>query len=369
MAGRDDAYVPVKLVRRHGLRKGDLVVGRSRPAGRSEKNPALLSIDLVNGDTPDAAVARRHFDDLTPVFPDELLVMETPNAGANEDRAGLVARIIDLVSPIGKGQRGLILSPPKAGKTTVLKRIVRSLETNHPEVYVMVLLIDGRPEEVTEMQQWSKQAEVAASTLDKGADEQVTIAEMIVERAKRMAEKGTDVCILLDSLTSLTRAYAVERSERSQSGSPGSVIETTIHPHAIQSARKLFGAARNLEEGGSLAIIATASVNTGSCTNEAICEGFTGTANMQLRLDRLGAGTVGRSFFPVIDIDGSFTSHEDLLIDPERLDRVHALRRLLHAAATDGSPVTRFETLVEGLGSCNTNDEFLAEVISSSGRA
>ena len=349
---RDDAYVPVKLVRQYGLRKGDVISGPSRPANRNEKNPALLSVETVNGAEPDAAKERPDFDALTPLYPDERLKMEM-----KADRANMTARIIDLVAPIGKGQRGLIVSPPKAGKTSVMKQIIRSIEANHPEVYVMVLLIDERPEEVTDMKRWMKgDGEVVASTFDRPTDEHVHIADLAIERAKRMVEDQRDVCVIVDGITRLTRAYNLETQPSNKTLSGG------VDAAALYGPKKFFGAARNIEEGGSLTILATALVETGSRMDEVIFEEFKGTGNMELRLDRRLAE---RRVYPAIDIDGSSTRHEELLFDNKQLDQVWKLRRVLGALSDDKGPAAGLEMLMNRLEEFKTNDEFLAEVASS----
>ncbi len=351
LASRDDAYVPVKLVRQFGLRKGDKVSGPSRPANRNEKNPALLSVDQVNGGDPQEAASRPQFDDLTPLFPDERLVMEMKG-----DRSNMTARIIDLLAPIGKGQRGLIVSPPKAGKTSILKQIIRSIEANNPEVHLMVLLVDERPEEVTDMKRWLRDGEVISSTFDKPTEEHITISEMAIERAKRMVEGGRDVCVILDGITRLARAYNLEAPQS------GRVMSGGVDAAALYPPKKFFGAARNVEEGGSLTILATALVETGSRMDEVIFEEFKGTGNMELRLDRSAAE---RRIYPAIDVDGSSTRHEELLFAPKQLNNVWKLRRVLSALAADGGPSSGLEMLIERLGEFKTNDEFLAEVGSS----
>jgi transcription termination factor Rho len=351
LASRDDAYVPVKLVRQFSLRKGDKVSGPSRPANRNEKNPALLSVDQVNGGDPQEAASRPQFDDLTPLFPDERLLMEMKG-----DRSNMTARIIDLLAPIGKGQRGLIVSPPKAGKTSILKQIIRSIEANNPEVHLMVLLVDERPEEVTDMKRWLRDGEVISSTFDKPTEEHITISEMAIERAKRMVEGGRDVCVILDGITRLARAYNLEAPQS------GRVMSGGVDAAALYPPKKFFGAARNVEEGGSLTILATALVDTGSRMDEVIFEEFKGTGNMELRLDRSAAE---RRIYPAIDVDGSSTRHEELLFAPKQLNNVWKLRRVLGALSADGKPSSGLEMLIERLGEFKSNDEFLAEVGSS----
>lgn len=351
LPSRDDAYVPVKLVRQFSLRKGDMVSGPSRPANRNEKNPALLSVEQVNGGDPQEAATRPQFDDLTPLFPDERLTMEMKG-----DRSNMTARIIDLLAPIGKGQRGLIVSPPKAGKTSILKQIIRSIEANNPEVHLMVLLVDERPEEVTDMKRWLRAGEIISSTFDKPTDEHTTVAEMAIERAKRMVEGGRDVCLILDGITRLARAYNLEAPQS------GRVMSGGVDAAALYPPKKFFGAARNVEEGGSLTILATALVDTGSRMDEVIFEEFKGTGNMELRLDRSAAE---RRVYPAIDVNGSSTRHEELLFDQKQLNNVWKLRRVLNAVSADGKASAGLEMLIERLGEFKTNEEFLAEVGSS----
>ncbi len=351
LPSRDDAYVPVKLVRQFGLRKGDVVAGPSRPANRNEKNPAVTSIESVNGSAPAAAAERPEFENLTPLFPDERLRMEMKG-----DRSNMTARIIDLIAPIGKGQRGLIVSPPKAGKTSVLKQIIRSIEANNPEVHLMVLLVDERPEEVTDMKRWLSSGEVIASTFDRPTEEHTTIAEMTIERAKRMVEEGKDVCVILDGITRLARAYNIEAPQS------GRVMSGGVDSAALYPPKKFFGAARNVEEGGSLTILATALVETGSRMDEVIFEEFKGPGNMELRLDRR---TAARRVYPAIDVDASSTRHEELLFEKKQLDQVWKLRRVLGALSDGGSAAAGLEMLMDRLSTFKTNDEFLAEVAST----
>ncbi|MFM8794785.1 MAG: transcription termination factor Rho, partial [Acidimicrobiales bacterium] len=320
---RLDAYIPVKLTRQYGLRKGDHVTGLSRPAGRNEKNPAMLEIHTVNGKDPEKARQRPRFEDLTPLFPDAKLRMESPS-----DPLNMTARIIDLVSPIGKGQRGLIVSPPKAGKTTVMKTIAQSIEVNNPEVKLIVLLIDERPEEVTDMKR-TVRGEVISSTFDRPSDEHTHIAEMTIEKAKRMVELGEDVVIILDGITRLSRAYNLAAP------ASGRIMSGGIDAGALYPPKKFFGAARNVEEGGSLTILATALVETNSRMDEAIFEEFKGTGNMELRLDRRIAE---RRVFPAIDVVGSSTRHDELLFDRKHFSAAVKLRRVLGGMAQDGNP-------------------------------
>jgi transcription termination factor Rho len=346
LPSKDDVYVSVKQVRQFGLRKGDHVSGASRPANRNEKNPALLRIDEVNAKHPDTARLRPRFEDLTPLFPDERLRLETPG----RDTGDMTGRIVDLVAPIGKGQRGLIVSPPKAGKTTVVKQIVQAIERNNPEVHLIVLLVDERPEEVTDMRR-STNGEVVAATFDRPPEEHIALAELTIERAKRLVEDGLDVVIVLDGITRLARAYNL--------GAPttGRVMSGGIDTGALYPPKKFFGAARNVEEGGSLTILATALVDTGSKMDEVIFEEFKGTGNMELRLDRRLAE---RRIYPAIDVDGSSTRHEELLFDRKQLQQAWKIRRALHALSGDaGSPAAALERLLDGMKQYKTNDEFL----------
>ena len=346
LPSKDDIYVSVKQARQLGLRKGDHLKGASRPALRNEKNPALLRIDLVNGDDPEKARDRRRFDDLTPLFPDSKLTLELLK-GTDD----MTARIIDLIAPIGKGQRGLIVSPPKAGKTTVVKQIVRSIELNHPEVHLFVLLVDERPEEVTDMQRWLKNdtSTVIASTFDRPAEEHTHVAELAIERAKRLVEDEKDVVIVLDGITRLSRAYNLAAP------STGRVMSGGIDTGALYPPKKFFGAARNVEEGGSLTILATALVETGSRMDEVIFEEFKGTGNMELRLDRRLAE---QRIYPAVDVEASSTRHEELLFLGTQLQQVWKLRRVLSTMSSEAG----VELLTDRMKTFKTNKEFLAEV-------
>ena len=347
LPSRDDAYIPVKLARQYGLRKGDHVTGLSRPAGRNEKNPALLEITTVNDGDPEAAKRRPRFEDLTALFPDERLRLEDPS-----DPTNMTARIIDLVSPIGKGQRGIIVSPPKAGKTTVMKTIARSIEANNPEVKLIVLLIDERPEEVTDIRR-TVQGEVISSTFDRPSDEHTHVAELAIEKAKRLVEQGKDVVVILDGITRLSRAYNLAAP------ASGRILSGGIDAGALYPPKKFFGAARNIEEGGSLTILATALVDTNSRMDEAIFEEFKGTGNMELRLDRRLSE---RRIYPAIDVDASSTRHEELLFDRKQLQMVWKLRRVLSGLAADGNAAPGLELLIDRLKTFRTNDEFLNEI-------
>ena len=349
---KSDVYVSVKQVKQFGLRKGDRVRGASRPSAQNEKNPALLRIDLVNGDDPELARDRSEFGQLTPLFPDERLRLERTG-----DPINMTTRIVDLLSPIGKGQRGLIVSPPKAGKTTIMKEIARSIEINNPEVVLLVLLVDERPEEVTDMRRWLRRStsEVIASTFDRPASEHTYIAEMAIERAKRMVEEGRDVVIILDGITRLARAYNLTAPPT------GRLMSGGLDAAALYPPKKFFGAARNVEEGGSLTILGTALVETGSKMDEVIFEEFKGTGNMELRLDRRSAE---RRIYPAIDVDASSTRHEELLFEREQLQQVWKLRRVLSGLASenDGHGAAGLELLIDRLKQFPSNDAFLSEV-------
>jgi transcription termination factor Rho len=349
---RDDVYVSMRQVRQFGLRKGDLIAGTSRPAGRNEKNPALVHLATVNGGEPEASRGRRRFEDLTPLFPDERIRLENVNAPYD-----LTARIIDLIAPIGKGQRGLIVSPPKAGKTSVMKTIATAIERNHPEIVLMVLLVDERPEEVTDFRR-SIKGEVIASTFDRPSEEHIGVAELTVERAKRLVESGKDVVLIVDGITRLARAYNL--------GLPptGRIMSGGIDAGALYPPKRFFGAARNVEEGGSLTILATALVETNSRMDEAIFEEFKGTGNMELRLDRRIAE---RRVYPAIDVDASSTRHEELLFERRQLQQVHKLRRVLSGLANDGSGLAAMELLLDRLKTFRSNDEFLTEIAKQPG--
>ena len=352
LASKSDSYIPVKLSRQYGLRKGDHIVGMSRPAGRNEKNPAMLEIHKINGRPPEDAKKRRRFEDLTALFPDSRLSMEDPS-----DPGNMTARIIDLVSPIGKGQRGIIVSPPKAGKTTVMKTIAASIEKNNPECKLIVLLIDERPEEVTDMKRMVK-GEVISSTFDRPSDEHTQIAELCIEKAKRMVEYGEDVVVILDGITRLARAYNLAAP------ASGRILSGGIDAGALYPPKRFFGAARNVEEGGSLTILATALVETNSRMDEAVFEEFKGTGNMELRLDRRLAE---RRIYPAIDVDASSTRHEELLYDRKQLQMVWKLRRVLSGLAADGNAAPGLELLVDRLKTFRTNDEFLTEIAKQPG--
>ncbi|HEV7523415.1 MAG TPA: transcription termination factor Rho [Acidimicrobiia bacterium] len=344
LAGRNDAYVSASQVRRFGLRKGDHVKGATRPPASSEKYPALVRVDLVNDVSVDEARHRVRFEDLTPLFPDSRLKLELA-----DNPAEITGRIIDLIAPIGKGQRGMIVSPPKAGKTTIIKQIVYSIERNNPECHVIVLLVDERPEEVTDMRRHVLRADVVASTFDRPSDEHCHIAELTIERAKRLVECGKDVVIILDGITRLARAYNLAAP------ASGRIMSGGIDAGALYPPKKFFGAARNVEEGGSLTILATALVETNSKMDEHIFEEFKGTGNMELRLDRR---TADRRIYPAIDVEQSSTRHEELLFDRTDLQQIWKLRRVL-GALEGGSGL---ELLIDKLRSTKSNTQFLMEI-------
>jgi transcription termination factor Rho len=339
LPGPEDVYVSQSQIRRFGLRTGDLVVGQVRPPKETEKYFGLLKVEAVNGLDPEEAKRRPVFEKLVPIFPDEQLMLET--------RPSILAtRLIDLLAPIGRGQRGLIVSPPKAGKTTVLKRIANGITANYKDIHLMVVLIGERPEEVTDMDR-SVEAEVMSSTFDEPVQNHVRVAEMALERAKRLVEGQKDVIILLDSITRLARAYnlTVPPSGRTLSGG--------IDPAALYPPKKFFGAARNIEEGGSLTIIATCLVDTGSRMDDVIYEEFKGTGNMELHLSRkLGE----RRIFPAFDIERSGTRAEEKLLDPEVLARVYTLRRMIDAVGGGHEAIL---PILERLSKTRDNQEFM----------
>ncbi len=348
LPGDKDAYVAANVIRKARLRKGDVVEGPVRPARAQEKFPALVRAVTVNGMDPEQAKDRPRFSDLTPLFPDVRLRLEM------EDKPdAMIARIVDLIAPIGKGQRGLIVSPPKAGKTTVLKELANSITTNNPEVYLMVVLVDERPEEVTDMQR-SVRGEVIYSTFDRPAEEHTQVSELAIERAKRLVEMGTDVVILLDSITRLARAHNLATP------ASGRILSGGVDSTALYPPKRFFGAARNIEEGGSLTILGTALVETGSRMDEVIFEEFKGTGNMELRLDRKLAD---KRIYPAIDIEASGTRREELLFDRRELAEVWKLRRVLLAL----EPGAALELLIDRLKTTKSNAEFL-ETVAKSGQ-
>jgi transcription termination factor Rho len=344
LPGDQDAYVSASQVRRFALRKGDFVKGATRPPASNEKYPALLRVDEINGMTPDDARDRPRFEDLTPLFPDSKLKLELRDEPLN-----ITGRIIDLLSPIGKGQRGLVVSPPKAGKTTILKQIVYAIERNNPEVHLMVLLVDERPEEVTDMKRHVLRGEVVASTFDRPSEEHTAVAELTIDRAKRLVEMGTDVVIVLDGITRLARAYNLATP------ASGRVLSGGVDSTALYPPKRFFGAARNIEEGGSLTILATALIETGSRMDEVIFEEFKGTGNMEVRLDRRLAE---RRIYPSIDVEQSSTRHEELLFERNQLQQVWKLRRVLNALEGGAG----LELLIDKLKTTPNNDQFLSEI-------
>lgn len=341
----EDIYISASQIRRFDLRTGDLVAGKVRPPKENERYYGLLQVEAVNGENPELAAQRPHFASLTPLHPQERFILETsPDL--------LSTRIIDLLAPVGKGQRGLIVAPPKAGKTMLLKEIANSIATNYPEVELFVLLIDERPEEVTDMRR-SVKAEVISSTFDELPEHHIKVAEMVLERAQRIVEHKRDVVILLDSITRLARAYnlVIPPSGRTLSGG--------IDPAAFHRPKRFFGAARNIDEGGSLTILATALVETGSRMDDVIYEEFKGTGNMELHLDRRLAE---RRIFPAIDIHRSGTRREELLLPKEHLEKIWSLRRALASEYGHGYEMT--EPLLRRLKETKSNEEFLATLTS-----
>ncbi|EPJ45354.1 MAG: transcription termination factor Rho [Osedax symbiont Rs2] len=340
LAGPDDIYVSPSQIRRFNLRTGDTVAGKIRPPKDSERYFALLKVNEINYDRPDNAKNKILFENLTPLFAQDRLALEIGN-GSTED---LSARVIDLVAPIGKGQRGLVVSPPKAGKTLMLQNIANSISRNNPECHLIVLLIDERPEEVTEMQR-TVRGEVVASTFDEPPARHVQVAEMVIEKAKRLAEHKKDVVILLDSITRLARAY------NTVIPSSGKVLTGGVDAHALERPKRFFGAARNIEEGGSLTIIATALIDTGSKMDEVIFEEFKGTGNSEIHLDRKIAE---KRVYPAINIRRSGTRREDLLTSEEELQRMWILRKLLDPM--EDTAATEF--VIDKLKDFKTNEEF-----------
>ncbi len=338
LPGPDDIYVSPSQIKRFDLRTGDIVTGQIRPPKENEKYFALLKVEAVNFENPDAGRDKIFFDNLTPLYPEEKIFLE---AAAE----GISMRIVDLLTPVGKGQRGLIVSPPRAGKTILLQQIANSISTNHPEIFLIVLLIDERPEEVTDMQR-SVEGEVISSTFDEPADRHVQVADMVLEKAKRLVEHKKDVVILLDSITRLARAHntVVPHS--------GKILSGGVDSNALQRPKRFFGAARNIEEGGSLTIIATALVETGSRMDEVIFEEFKGTGNMELVLDRRLAD---RRIFPALEINKSGTRKEDLLTDDVALNRIWVLRKFLNEL----SSVEAMEFLIDKIAKTKTNKKFL----------
>jgi transcription termination factor Rho len=341
LPGPDDIYVSPSQIRKFDLKTGDTISGNVRPPHEGEKYFALVKIEAINFESPEETRNKILFDNLTPLYPEERIRMET----VHENTSG---RVMDLLTPIGKGQRGLIVAPPRTGKTMLLQSIANSITTNHPEVALIVLLIDERPEEVTDMQR-SVKGEVISSTFDEPAARHVQVAEMVIEKAKRLVEHKRDVVILLDSITRLARAYNTIVPPS------GKVLSGGVDSNALQRPKRFFGAARNIEEGGSLTIIATALVDTGSRMDEVIFEEFKGTGNMEVILDRK---LVDKRVFPAIDIQRSGTRKEELLIPKEDLQRIWVLRKVLNPL----SPVEAMELLVDRLGKTRNNAEFLLKM-------
>lgn len=345
LPGENDVYVSPSQIRRFHLKTGDIVCGNTRIKTQSEKFSALLYITTINGYPQSVAIRRKNFEDLTPIFPNERLRLET-------DRSGLAMRIVDLVSPIGKGQRGMIVSPPKAGKTTLLKEVARSVKHNNPEMHLIILLIDERPEEVTDIKEAIEgdNVEVIYSTFDEQPERHKRVSEMVVERAKRLVEHGKDVMILLDSITRLARAYnlTVPPSGRTLSGG--------LDPAALYMPKRFFGAARNMREGGSLTILATALVDTGSKMDDVVYEEFKGTGNMELVLDRKLSE---KRVFPALDITRSSTRREDLLLDREEREAVTIMRRAINGMKTDEA----VETILNMFAHTRNNREYVQQVI------
>lgn len=340
LPGPDDIYVTPNLIRKFGLRTGDTVSGEIRSPQDQERYFALTKVASLNFETPENARNKAHFDNLTPLYPDQRLSMEIEDP-TRKDRSG---RIIDIVSPLGKGQRALIVAPPRTGKTVLLQNIAHSIEANHPECYVIVLLIDERPEEVTDMQR-SVKGEVVSSTFDEPATRHVQVAEMVIQKAKRLTEHGKDVVILLDSITRLGRAY------NTVVPSSGKVLTGGVDANALQRPKRFFGAARNIEEGGSLTIIATALIDTGSRMDEVIFEEFKGTGNSEIVLDRKVAD---KRVFPAIDVTKSGTRKEELLLDPVELQKTYVLRRILNPMGT----MDAIEFLISKLKDTKNNADF-----------
>ena len=346
LPGPDDIYVSPSQIRKFDLRTGDTVSGQIRPPKEGERYFALIKVEAINFEPPDEARNKIFFDNLTPLYPEERLSLETA-------RDNISGRVLDLLTPIGKGQRGLIVSPPRTGKTMLLQTIANSITANHPEVTLIVLLIDERPEEVTDMQR-TVEGEVISSTFDEPAARHVQVAEMVIEKAKRLVEHKRDVVILLDSITRLARAYNTVVPPS------GKVLSGGVDSNALQRPKRFFGSARNIEEGGSLTIIATALIDTGSRMDDVIFEEFKGTGNMEVHLDRK---LVDKRVFPAIEINKSGTRKEELLVPKDELNRIWVLRKVLNPL----SPVESMELIIDKLSKTKTNSEFLASM-SNGGR-
>ncbi len=341
LPGPDDIYVSPSQIRKFDLHTGDTVSGQVRPPRESERYFAMVKVDAVNFEPPDRATNKIFFENLTPLYPQNRVNLET-------DSENLSARVMDLMTPLGKGQRGLIVAPPRTGKTMLLQNLANSVTSNHPEIYLIVLLIDERPEEVTDMQR-SVRGEVISSTFDEPAQRHVQVAEMVIEKAKRLVEHGKDVVILLDSITRLARAY------NTIVPASGKVLSGGVDSNALQRPKRFFGAARNIEQGGSLTIVATALIDTGSRMDDVIFEEFKGTGNMEIHLDRKLAD---RRVFPAIDIQKSGTRKEELLIPKDDLNRIWVLRKVL----TPLSPTEAMELLIGKMGKTKNNTDFLASM-------
>lgn len=339
LPGPNDVYVSIAQIRRFNLRMGDYVVGKTRPQREGDRYTAMMYITAVNGESPEKVYSRRRFDELIPVYPNERLRLEQPG------QKDLSLRLIDLMAPIGKGQRGLIVSPPKAGKTTLLKKVANAVSAAHPEAHLIMLLIDERPEEVTDMKR-SISGEVVYSTFDEAPENHIRVTEMVLERAQRLVEMGKDVVILLDSITRMARAYnlVIPPTGRSLSGG--------LDPGALHKPKRFFGAARNIENGGSLTIIATALIDTGSRMDDIIYEEFKGTGNMELHLDRRLSD---KRIFPAIDMVRSGTRREELLLSEKELEGVYQVRRML----SGGNTQENAEQLIGMMEKTNTNEEFI----------
>ncbi len=345
LAGNQDVYVSQSLVRRHDLRRGDRISGPVRRNKPNDKFPALMRVDTFEGEPIGDPIARPHFKDLTPLFPTERLRLELA------EQSPIAMRLVDMMAPIGKGQRGLIVSPPKAGKTTVLKQLAHAIEENNPETHLMVVLVDERPEEVTDFKR-STGGEVISSTFDRPAEDHTQVAELAIERAKRLVEQGRDVVILLDSITRLGRAYNLAAP------ASGRILSGGIDSAALYPPKRFFGAARNIEEGGSLTVIATALIDTGSKMDEVIFEEFKGTGNMELRLDRR---MEQKRIFPAIDIQASGTRREELLLGKDELDTIWKLRRLLTSMESEAA----LQQLIDRLRATRSNEQFLQMIAKS----
>ncbi len=339
LPGPDDIYVSPSQIRRFSMKNGNIISGQIRPPKEGERYFALLRVEAINYENPEALQGKVVFEDLTPLHPNERYILEV-------NPEDIEMRIVDLITPIGKGQRGLIVAPPKSGKTVLLQKMANAIATNNPEVYLIVLLIDERPEEVTDMKRNVRAAEVISSTFDEPTSRHIQVAQMVQDKARRMVEYGKDVVILLDSITRLARAHNTEMPHS------GKILSGGIDANALQKPKRFFGGARNIEEGGSLTIIATALIDTGSKMDDVIYEEFKGTGNMELHLDR---GLFERRIFPAIDINRSATRKEELLLEPEELRRVWLLRKVFN----DMNPVEAIELLINKMKKTSSNAEFL----------